>query len=301
MVTVPVDMPVTAPAADTVAIAGVPELHVTPRPVNTTPFASLGIAVSIVVVPITTVGVGGDTVMVLTGACVTVTVAEPLLVSLVAVIVAVPIATPVTTPLEETVAAAALLEVHVTTRSVTTVPFTSFTTTLRPAVVVAGTLIDGGDTATLPTGIVVTVTEAVPDLPSLVAVIVAIPEPTPVTTPLDDTVAIALLLVVQATDRPVRTAPLWSRNVAASVVVCPASTVAVGGVTVTVATGLGCTVTVVVPVFPSLVAVIVALPSPTPLTSPALETLAMLGLLEVHVTGRSFAGAPFTSVSVAES
>jgi hypothetical protein len=145
---------------------------------------------------------------VLTGACVTVTVALALLVSLVAVIVAVPIATPVTTPLDETVAAAVLLEVHVTSRSVTTVPFMSFTTTVRPIVVVAGTLAVVGETVTLPTGINVTVTEAVPDLPSLVAVIVAVPPPTAVTVPVDDTVATALLLVVQTMVRPVRTAPL---------------------------------------------------------------------------------------------
>ena len=72
----------------------------------------------------------------------------------------------------------------------------------------AGTLAVVGVTATLPTGINVTVTEAVPDLPSLVAVIVAVPAPTAVTVPVDDTVATALLLVVQTTVRPVRTAPL---------------------------------------------------------------------------------------------
>jgi hypothetical protein len=207
MVAVPVDTPVTAPAAVTAAMAGLLELHVTARPVRTTPLASRVMALSVVVVPMTTVGDGGVIVTVLTGACVTFTVADPLLVSLVAVIVAVPIATPVTTPLDETVAAAALLVVHVTTRSVTTVPFTSFTTTLRPTVVVAGTVVEGGDTVTLPTGIAVTVMEAVPDLPSLVAVIVAFPAPTAVTVPLDETVATALLLVVQTTVRPVRTPP----------------------------------------------------------------------------------------------
>jgi hypothetical protein len=173
----------------------------------------------VVVVPITTVGVGGDTVTVLTGAGVTVTVAVPLLVSLVAVIVAVPIVTPVTRPVDDTVATVVLLELHVTGRSVTTVPFTSFTTALRPLVVVAGTLAVGGETATLPTGISVTVIVDVPDLPSLVAVIVAVPPPTAVTVPLDDTVATAPLLVVQTTVRPVSTAPLWSFSTTASGVV----------------------------------------------------------------------------------
>ena len=57
-----------------------------------------------------------------TGIFVTVTVAVPLLPSLVAVIVAVPGATPVTTPADVTVATAALLDVHVMTRSVTIMP-----------------------------------------------------------------------------------------------------------------------------------------------------------------------------------
>jgi hypothetical protein len=57
IVTVPTDTPVTAPPADTVAIAVLPELHVTGRPFSTTPFASRVIAVSVVDVPITTLGV----------------------------------------------------------------------------------------------------------------------------------------------------------------------------------------------------------------------------------------------------
>lgn len=76
---------------------------------------------------------------------------------------------------------------------------------------------------------------------------------------------------------------------------------AVDGCTVTVATGFGWTVTVVVPVFPSLVAVIVTVPRLMPLTNPVAVTLATPGSLEVQVTTRSFAGDPFTSVIVAES
>ena len=62
-------------------------------------------------------------------------------------------------------------------------------------------------------------TVAVPDFPSLAAVIVAVPAATPVTTPVADTVAIAPLLVVHVTTRPVNTLPLASLVVAASVVV----------------------------------------------------------------------------------
>jgi hypothetical protein len=208
IVTVPSATPVTTPPDDTVAMPVLPELHVTVRPVSTLPFASFVVAASGVVVPITTFVAPGVTVTVLTGGGVTVTVAVALFVSAVAVIVAVPCATPVTTPVDETVATAVLLELHATGRSVTTVPFASFTVAVSEPVVVAATVIEGGAIVILPTGIAVTVIEAVPDLPSLVAVIVALPAPTAVTVPFDDTVATPLLLVVQTTGRPVSMAPL---------------------------------------------------------------------------------------------
>jgi len=301
MVAVTGDAPLTTPLDDTVATEGALELHVTVRPVRTTPFASFVVAVSVVDVNATMVALAGLTVTVLTGAGVTVTVALPLFVSLVAVIVAVPGATPVRTPVAETVATAELLELHATWRSVTTVPLTSLTVTLRLPLVVAGMVSVAGETVTVPTGIGVTVTDAVPVFPSLVAVIVALPAPTAVTTPLDDTVATALLLVVHVIVRPVRTTLFASRVVADNVVVCPTTSAAVEGCTVTVATGLGSTVTLVEPVLPSLVAVIVTVPRPRPFTTPVLVTVAIAGLLDVQSTGRSFAGAPLTSVSVAES
>lgn len=86
-----------------------------------------------------------------------------------------------------------------------------------------------------------------------------------------------------------------------SVVVCPTFSMAVVGSTVTVATGLGATVTEVEPLLPSLVAVIVTEPTATPFTRPVDVTLAMLGSLDVQLIARSVAGAPFTSVNVAES
>jgi hypothetical protein len=75
----------------------------------------------------------------------------------------------------------------------------------------------------------------------------------------------------------------------------------VAGVTVTVATGLGWTFTVAEPVFPSLVAVMVTEPTATPLTRPLDVTVATLVLLDDHDIARLVAGAPLTSVSVAES
>jgi hypothetical protein len=76
-----------------------------------------------------------------------------------------------------------------------------------------------GATVTLPTGMAATVTPAVPDLPSLVAVIVTDPTATPVTTPVTDTVANAVLLDDHVTVRPVSTMPLASLTVAVRLVV----------------------------------------------------------------------------------
>src|SRR5256886_14489573 len=59
-----------------------------------------------------------------------------------------------------------------------------------------------------------TVTAAVPLLPSLVAVIVADPAATPVTSPLPSTVATPVLLLDQVTTRPDNGVPLSSLGVA---------------------------------------------------------------------------------------
>src|SRR5437773_10135598 len=83
----------------------------------------------------------------------------------------------------------------------------------------------------------VTVMEEVPVLPSLVAVIVAEPAATPVTSPLPFTVANAMASLDQVTARPERGAPFASFGIAVSGSVLPACTLADAGVTPTVATG----------------------------------------------------------------
>jgi hypothetical protein len=243
--------------------------------VRTFPFASFTTAVSVVVDPEAMLVDAGVTVTVPTGTRLTVTVADPDCPSLVAVIVAVPGATPVTTPLGDTVAIDPLFVVQMTVRPVSVLPFASLVTALSVVVPATKIVAVAGETVTVATGAggaAVTVIVAVPVFPSLVAVIVAVPGATPVTTPLGDTVAIDPLLVVQTMERPVSVLPFASFVIAERVVVVWTTTVAVDGETVTVATGAAgaaFTVMVAVPDFPSLVAVIVAVPGATPVTTPA--------------------------------
>jgi len=297
----PIAARVTTPAFDTVAIDVLLDAHVTTRQVSTVPSMSAVVAVSVPVCPTMIELVGGATVTVATGAGVTVTLDVQDFVSLVAVIVVVPGATPVTTPVADTVAAAVLLDVHVTTRSVTTVPLTSFTVATSVVVWPAMTLAVGGATVTLPTAVLVAVTVELPLLPSLVAVIVAEPAATPVTTPVVETVAIDVLLDDHVTTRSVTTTPFASFTVAERVVVWPTVTDAVGGDTVTLPTGVGVTVTDDVPLFVSLVAVMVADPPLTPVTTPAEFTIATCVLLELHETTRFVTTLPLASVTVAVS
>ena len=63
---------------------------------------------------------------------------------------------------------------------------------------------------------------------------------------------------------------------------------AADGATVTVATGTGVIVTTEEPCFPSDVAVIVADPGATPVTTPVELTVALLWSDELQVTARSF-------------
>jgi len=227
--------------------------------------------------------------------------AVPLCPALVAVIVALPAATPVTSPLAETVAMADALLAQVTTRPLSAVPFASFGVAVSCTVCPAATLADPGLTATEATGTMVTVTVAVPLFPSLAAVRVALPAATPVTSPLAETVAMADALLAHVTTRPASGLPLASLGVAVSCTVCPTWTLAVAGVTATEATGTFVTVIAAVPFWPSLLAVIVAVPGAPPVTSPLPLTGATAALLVAHVTVRPVSDPPFASFGVAVS
>src|SRR5438552_2153678 len=293
--------PVTRPLVLTVATAVLELDHVTVRPESGVPPASLGVAVSCTVWPACTETEGGVTSTDATGTGVTVIVEVPLLPSLVAVIVAVPGVTPETSPLLLTVATAVLELDHVTIRPESGFPPASLGVPVSCTVWPACTDAEGGVTSTVATGTFVTVTDEVPLLPSLVAVIVAVPGVTPDTSPLLLTVATAVLELDHVTVRPESGFPPASLGVAVSCTVWPACTDAEGGVTSTVATGTFVTLIDEVPLFPSLVAVIVAEPGVTPDTSPLLLTVATAVLELDHVTVRPESGFPPASLGVAVS
>jgi hypothetical protein len=191
---------------------------------------------------------------------------------------------------------------------VSVAPFASRVVAVSCTVFPAVRLAVGGLTATDATatggggGGAVTVTAAEPWIPSLVAVMVALPAATPVTTPFADTVAAPVFEELQLTVRPVSVAPLASRVVAESCTVLPATTVAVVGATATLATGAGAgsvTVTSAVPLVSPAVAVIVASPVAMAVTTPS-ETRAMLTFDEDQTTDCPDIADPAASRTTAE-
>jgi hypothetical protein len=121
-----------------------------------------------------------------------------------------------------------------------------------------------------------------------VAVTFAVPAATPLTMPLELTVATAVLPLDQVTIRPVSALPLPSLGFAVNCLVAPAPKLTLAGETLTEATGTLLTVMVEPPVAFSLVAVMSAEPGATAETTPAAVTVATLVLSLDHVTLRSF-------------
>jgi hypothetical protein len=230
--------------------------------------------------------------------------AVPVFPSLVAVIWTVPAVTAVARPDAETVANEGVFEFQVIERPVRTLLLASRVTAENWTVPPTWTLAVAGDTVTDATGVALTVIADVPVFVSLVAVIVAVPGATAVTSPEVETVLMPVLLELQVTIRPVRMLLFASRVVAESWAVEPTNRLAVDGDTVTDATGTeagALTVIADVPVFVSLVAVIVAVPAATAVTRPDAETVLIPVLLELHVTARPVSTLLFASRVVAES
>src|SRR5437660_11484845 len=128
------------------------------------------------------------------------------------------------------------------------------------------------------------------------------PGATAVTSPLPFTMATDPSELIHVTTRPLSTPPFASCNVAKSCTVPPTCRLEDAGLTMTDATGAGggggkvVTVTVAVPLFPSLVTVIAAVPVATPVTNPPALTRATAVLLLPQVTARPLSTAPTESV-----
>jgi hypothetical protein len=189
MATVPGATPVTTPDDDTVATAAFPVCHVIAVPGSTEPLASRAVAVSVVVEPTFTVGDDGDTVIVCNGpgagaVTVTGTLAETL--PLEAVTVVFPAPAPATRPDWFTVATDELALDQLMDTPLSTVPEASSAVAITCCVPPTTRLSDVGVSVIAARGPGppdVTVIDAVPVCPSLVAVIVVLPAATPVTTP----------------------------------------------------------------------------------------------------------------------
>jgi len=297
----PISSPDTSPVVLTVATVLLELAQVIVRPVNVFPALSLVTAVSCTVPPTCTLADAGLTATVATGTIRTEIADEPLCPSLVAVIVAEPAVTPFTEPLVVTVATDALEVAHVIVRPVSVLPLASLGVAVSCTVWPTARFADAGVTVTVATGTKVTVIADVPLLPSLVAVMVAVPAATPVTRPPLVTVATDGALLPHVTTRPASTFPAESLVVALSWTVWPVFRPADGGATVTVATGTVETVIVALPLLPSLVAVIVAVPTAEPVTTPLPLTVATAPLLLDQVTVLPVSTAPVESRVVAVS
>jgi hypothetical protein len=227
---------------------------------------------------------------------VTVTATVPVFPSTLAVTLAEPGLTARMIPVWDTVATLTLDDAHATDRPVTVLPAASLMIRLVCVESPVKSASVEGETVTVATG--TTAILALPLLPSLVAVTVALPFPTAVTSPVAPTVTTDGFELLHVTLRPTRFAPALSFGDAVSCTVCPTPREAVAGVTATEATGTGMTEILAEPLRPPAVAVMVAVPMDTPVTTPVEDTVALVMSLELHTTGNV---APGSAVTVAVS
>src|SRR5688572_18457838 len=293
----PAANPLTTPDEDTDATLGAELDQMTVRPLRTALWPSRTVAVSCVVwpavidvVPVTDTDATGTT------GAVTVSAMLALLPSLVAVMFEVPAPTACTVPEGETTSTPRLELDHAMVRPLSTFPCASFTVTAIACDcptnidvdVALSEIVATGGGAGLPMTSV-----AEPDCPSLVATIVAVPAAIVVTAPLADTVANVGAALVQVTVLPVRMVPDASRRTAEACVDWPTVSDWAASETATVATGAcggALTAMAALAVFPSTLAVIVALPCETPVTRPLLETVAIVGFDDDHAGTRDVSG-----------
>ena len=119
-----------------------------------------------------------------------------------------------------------------------------------------------------------TVTTSEPDTPSLDAVMVVTPGLSALNRPLPSTIATSGSDELHVIRRPTSAVPFRSLTTTLRGVVSPATGGPASGEITTVKTGACATVMAADPDFPSTVAVMVVEPAPSPVTRPALDTLA---------------------------
>src|SRR5512140_271728 len=188
-----------------------------------------------------------------------------------------------------------LSTVQVTGAPAMTLPLASFTVAVSCEVcpVVTVTLV-GATTMLAPTA-EATAIPAVPVLPSLVAVMFAVPLVTPLTRPVLSTVATDSSSEDHVIVRPESTLPLASSGSATRCTVSPTLMAALVGETRTDATGGGMTMIVATPDLPPELAAMCTVPSAMPVTTPEPDTVAM----EVFSELQKMLGVPLAPSTVA--
>jgi hypothetical protein len=307
IVAVPFPVGVTSPVTLTVATRPLLELQRISRE-SVFPRLSFATAASWTVCPgsseVTPAGFTAVTVTVATGIT-TVSSIVPLFPSLVAVTVTTPVVRAVTSPADDTVAFVTSLDVHVIVRPPRAFPSASLGTALSCSVFPITSVAACGVTATDATGAAITFRTADLLFPSLVAVTVVVPSAFAVTkafvetTPSVATVPTSVSSTLQLTARS-KLVPSAAFGVAVSVPVFPRISVSVSAESATEATG-GSTVSAVLALFPSLVAVIVTAPAAFDVTRPPLLTTAFAVSLELQLITRPDSSPPTESFVVARS
>ena len=231
----PTATPVTTPDPLTVAMPVAFDDHVIVAAMAL-PFWSFGAAVSGRVEP-TTTEAAPLRVIVVSARGTTVTVTVPLTLPDVAVMTAVPAATPVTSPLPLTVATPVAFDDHATVATMA-LPFWSLGDAVSCSVAATTTLVPPATVMVVSASSAVTVTVVVVLTLPDDAVITAVPGATPVTMPLELTVAMFVAPDDQLTVAEMAL-PLWSLGLATSASVAPAATVAPPDIEIDVSTGVG--------------------------------------------------------------
>ncbi len=297
MTAVPVLNAEMVPVEVTVATAGDKLVHATGRPVKTSPAWLRATAAAVVPCPGRTVLAANETATSATGTGATVTVVTAAMPSTVPLMTADPGATARTRPVPDTTATVGALDAHCTGRPAISTPPASRTTSVKSRVSPTNSCGGLATKLTVDTAAPCTTTAALPSRPSAEAKSTPAPGETPVTVPSAVTEKNAGAPLSHVIARCASTAPEASSASAVTRCVAPVCSVTVAGDTRTEATGDTLTVTVAVPLRPSLNAEITALPGELAVTVPSAATRATAPLLLRNATGRPVSRVPLSSVT----